>query len=134
MRTNIWSVLSGALLLSACGQKEVGTDLPPCKAGELADFDLPQTLTGLEVRATDAGLQGSAWVIRTLGESCSSTSCAEAVAEVDAQRAGWLVQPADQAPRVEYVLGMKDGALLGSATSDDELLQLIGPIDTLAEA
>src|SRR6478735_4132034 len=134
MRTNLWSVLSSALLLSACGQKEVGTDLPPCKAGELSDFDLPHALSGLELRASDAAVEGPARVLRALGDSCSSTTCAAAVEEVDARRAGWLVHSPQQGPQIEYVIGMHEGDLLGSATSDAELLQLIGPIDTLAEA
>jgi hypothetical protein len=108
--------------------------LPACKPATLTDFNLPQALDGLEVRG-NWGAEQPTQSVRVLGESCASTSCEAAVAELDAQQAGWphhhalLVSPSS-----EYVIGMNDGALVGSATADDELIQLIGPIDTVAEA
>jgi hypothetical protein len=125
MRVNILPVLSGALFLSACGTHVVGEDLPKCeRPSDLADFNLPQPLTGLEVR-------GAALVV---GESCAKTSCAAEVAALDAQDKGWENNTPGVASSIEYVIGMKDGSLVGSAMTDAELVQLIGPIDTVAEA
>jgi hypothetical protein len=136
MRTRVWPVLSGALLLSACGSKVVGEDLPPCQPPQLADFELPQALAGLEVRRSNAtaALPSSSWSVRVLGESCADTSCAAAVAELDAQQVGWHVHGVQTGDSLQYLIGMNEGNLVGSATSDPELVALIGPIDTVAEA
>lgn len=141
MRTKIWQVLSGALLLSACGAKEeVGTDLPTCdlgNTGKLEDLKLPEApaLDGLEVRAVPlpgGGTQG--WSVLTYGNSCSQTSCASAVAALDARNDGWRLDGNAVAARTEYVIGTKGDLVVGVAANDAELVQLIGPIDTLAEA
>ena len=140
MRTKIWQVLSGALLLSGCaGKEEVGTDLPACQTGstgKLEDFVLPQELDGIEVRAvygsSGGPYQGSP--VLNYGDSCSRTTCMSTLVEIDARNAGWLQNSAGVAPGTEYVIGMKGGTVVAVAATDAELLQLIGPVDTLAEA
>lgn len=142
MRAKVWQVLSGALLLSACGgNEEVGSDLPACQTGstgKLEDFVLPQELDGIEVRSVD-GLIGGPYYgspIMNYGESCSATTCMSTVAEIDARDGGWLQNGNGLTRNTEYVyvIGMKDGSVVGVADTDATLIQLIGPIDTLAEA
>jgi len=136
MRRQILPVLSGALLLAGCGSHVVGEDLPACEVpSALNDFKLPQPLTGLEVRAVFTGLEDAdSRTVHAIGESCSSTSCATEVERLDAQRQGWSIYPVGSPTSVEYVIGSNEQSLVGSATSDAELVQLIGPIDTVAEA
>ncbi|HET7538665.1 MAG TPA: ferritin-like domain-containing protein [Polyangiaceae bacterium] len=136
MRIQILPVLSGALLLSACGDKVVGEDLPACEQStRLSDFKLPQPLAGLEVRRFNPSETSDprGYAARVIGDSCSGSSCATEVAELDARRMGWSVQTG-QLAFTEYIIGMNDTSVVGSATTDAELVQLIGPIDTLAEA
>ena len=132
MRTKIWPVLSGALLLSGCGAKdEVGTDLAVCQfssVGQLADLALPEALDGIEVRSTSGA------PVVEFGDSCSNTTCISRVAELDARGEGWQNSGGQFGPTTEYVIGMKGGSVVLVATSDAELVQLIGPVDTLAEA
>src|SRR4051812_26871957 len=132
MRVNILPVLSGALLLSACGSSvvggssAVGEDLPACEMpSNLADFNPPEPLTGLEVRTffTGVGEGESNPVVRTLGESCSSTTCAAEVEQLDSQQKGWEFVAAGERS-IPYVIGINEGSLVGSATSDAELLAL----------
>jgi len=139
MRVNILSVLSGALLLSGCGKHVVGEDLPTCAPPSvLGKFNLPQSLSGLEVRETFNAAAGHKHgnPVHVIGESCSSSSCASEVEELDARQLGWTTHPLRLAAgeTVEYVIGMEDDNLVGSAVNDAELVQLIGPIDTMEEA
>src|SRR4051794_19030205 len=94
MQINIWQVLSGALVLSACSAtEEVGTDLPECQAdsGTLAELMLPQELDGLELRSVvgSSGEPSRGSPILSYGDSCAETSCMAAVGESDARNSGW---------------------------------------------
>jgi hypothetical protein len=141
MRTSILGVLSGALL-AACGADAgedaggVGEDLDGCYEPTLADFSPPEPFDGLELRtACESGADGTteAFGQKTYGETCTADRCQREVAAADeAAVAAGSVMQAGQCGSV--VVAMRDGTVVGSALSGTELAELLGPIDTLAEA
>jgi hypothetical protein len=133
MRKNILGTLVGALLIAGCGS-ELGDDLGACSDPTLADMTLATDLDGIELRSVcqvgaGPGVFSSA---HTYGVSCSSSTCQNAVTASDAGPLGWREQ--GQIICDYHLIGMKGDELVANASSDAELAQLFGSIDTVAEA
>ncbi len=138
MKTNILGVLGSALLLAGCGGSSTDEDatehLPECVQAKLEDFALPMELTGIEVRLVCSAPLGSGVgnVAAAYGTSCAATACQTEVEALDMGTLGWPQN--GQIPCGYHVIGMVGDEVVLNATNPQELAQLIGPVDTLAEA
>jgi hypothetical protein len=136
MRTSILGVLSGALLVGCGGDATVREDLEACRDPQLSDFHPPDTLDALSFHTVCRNRgDGTIGIMsqQTYGDSCAATTCTADVAAAQEAAAG-VALPMQAGGCGSVVIGMRGGEVVGSALNAAELVDLLGPIDTLAEA
>jgi hypothetical protein len=140
MKATVLGALGSALLAAGCAEeskKTVGEGLPYCQGTQRDDVSLAANIDGFEIRElcanvdTDAGPYASA---TAYGDSCSQTTCADAIAQLDDNYA-----PSDDDVYTgfdnctRYIVTMQGGEVLQSGGSLP-LATLIGTVDTVGEA
>lgn len=140
VKATLLGALGSALLAAGCAEesnKTVGEGLPNCQGTQQDDVSLASSIDGFEIRElcanqnTDAGPYTS---VTSYGESCSQTTCAEAIAQLDEDYApdGEEVSTGFANCR-NYVVTMRDGEILQSSNRLP-ISSLIGTVDTVGEA
>jgi len=107
---------------------ELGLD-PSCPGLTLDGIAAEEPLDGLELRLVCGW--GPPTAESLLGAGCESSGCTSELAELDAEPSGW-----DRSVQVQcrsYAVGYREGEILGSARNENELVRLLGPLDTPTE-
>ena len=149
----IGEAFTSALLLAGCGGQlespdrfspgattPVASESPPplpasdekaCTGLSIAGISAPERLDGVEIRTVHDSGASPGQRLQLAGSACSSAECEREVAALDARFKGWDLSV--QIQTYGYVVGYRDGNVVGSATNEGELVALIGTLDTPTE-